>query len=136
MRQRAITDSSFLYSVYHPKSRDPRAVSAVKDFELIIPQVVLVEVCYLLQERSGVQASIAFLDAMVALPRPLEPLAQEDVRRVRDIMRQYADASLDFVDCCIMALCERLNVTRVLTFDRRDFSIFRPTHCAALELLP
>jgi len=48
----------------------------------------------------------------------------------------YADARLDFVDCCIMALTERLDIRRVATFDRRDFSIFRPNHGDYLELLP
>ncbi len=35
-----------------------------------------------------------------------------------------------------MAMTEGLNVTEICTFDRRDFSIFRPTHCDYLELLP
>ncbi len=52
------------------------------------------------------------------------------------MLRAYPGAKLDFVDCCIMAMSERLNITRVCTFDRRDFSIFRPAHCDYLELLP
>ena len=35
-----------------------------------------------------------------------------------------------------MAIAERLNITRIATFDRRDFSIFQPSHCDYLELLP
>ncbi len=59
-----------------------------------------------------------------------------DLRRARQIMQQYEKADLDFVDCCIMALSERLKITSVYTFDRRDFVIFRPTHVDYLELLP
>jgi predicted nucleic acid-binding protein len=55
---------------------------------------------------------------------------------VREILLQYQDARLDFVDCCIMALSERFNITQVCTFDRRDFGIFRPRHVDYLELLP
>jgi len=55
---------------------------------------------------------------------------------VYEISQQYADARLDLVDCCIMAIAERLNVTRVATFDRRDFSVFKPNHCDYLDLLP
>lgn len=51
-------------------------------------------------------------------------------------MQQYASANFDFVDCCIMALTERLNVTQVGILDRRDFSIFRPQHVNHLEILP
>ena len=56
--------------------------------------------------------------------------------RMRLIMGQYEDIKFDFTDTAIMAQAERLNITRVATFDHRDFSIFRPTHCEYLELLP
>lgn len=36
----------------------------------------------------------------------------------------------------IVAIAERLNVRRILTLDRRHFSVIRPQHCAAFELLP
>ncbi len=51
-------------------------------------------------------------------------------------MDNYRSAKFDFVDCCIMALTERLNIRQVCTLDRRDFPIFRPKHCPFLELLP
>jgi predicted nucleic acid-binding protein len=41
-----------------------------------------------------------------------------------------------FVDCCILAIAERLNITRICTFDRRDFQTFATTHRERLELLP
>ncbi len=56
--------------------------------------------------------------------------------RMQEILSQYESAKFDFTDVAIMAQAERLNVTRVATFDRRDFSIIRPTHCKFLELLP
>lgn len=51
-------------------------------------------------------------------------------------MRRSAEARFDFVDCCLMALCGRLTITRLCTFDRRDFGIFRPNHAESLTLLP
>jgi uncharacterized protein len=35
-----------------------------------------------------------------------------------------------------MALAEYLAITQICTFDRRDFSIFRPAHCEYFERLP
>jgi uncharacterized protein len=35
-----------------------------------------------------------------------------------------------------LALAERLNITRVLTLDRRDFQMIRPKHCSGFEILP
>jgi predicted nucleic acid-binding protein len=55
---------------------------------------------------------------------------------VQGILEQYADSQLDFADAAIVAIAERLNITRVYTLDRRDFSIIRPSHCDYFELLP
>lgn len=82
------------------------------------------------------QIAIQLLTKIFESEIPLLPLETEDVLRARDIMATYADNRFDFVDCCVMAFSERLNVTKVYTFDRRDFTIFRPRHCSYLELLP
>lgn len=133
----AIADASYLFAIHNRKRRDPRLTMLPRDIQMIVPQVVLVEVCYLLFERGGgVQVAIAFLDTLLKTQIPVESLNTGDLQRARDIMRQYANVPFDFVDCCIMALSERLNITRILTLDRRDFSIFRPKHCDYLELLP
>jgi predicted nucleic acid-binding protein len=51
-------------------------------------------------------------------------------------VRRHSDANLDFVDALIVATAERLNITRLLTLDRRDFQLIRPKHCSSFELLP
>ena len=58
----------------------------------------------------------------------LEIPRQEDYSRSAEILRQYSDAKLDFVDTLIVAIAERLNITRFLTLDRRDFQLIRPKH--------
>lgn len=55
---------------------------------------------------------------------------QSTIRVLKDIH------DLDFVDALIVAIAERLNITRLLTLDRRDFQIIRPKHCNSFELLP
>ena len=59
-----------------------------------------------------------------------------DYLRSAEILRKYNDQNFDFVDACIVAMAERLNITTILTVDRRHFSIFRPSHCESFELLP
>ncbi len=59
-----------------------------------------------------------------------------DLERAAEILEKYADTKIDFVDCVIMAIAERLNITRILTVDRRDFSLFRPLHCDHFEIVP
>lgn len=133
-----LADSSFLIALYNKD--DPlhkRASAGIDlDIDILVPQVTLVEVTYLLAERAGVPISVRFLSRIIESQIPLLPLELTDVTRARDIMATYADNRFDFVDCCIMALAERLKVTQIYTFDRRDFSVFRPQHCDYLELLP
>ncbi len=56
--------------------------------------------------------------------------------RSAEILRKYHDINIDFVDVLIVAMAERLNITKILTVDRRHFQIFRPTHCESFEILP
>ena len=66
----------------------------------------------------------------------IEALTTEDLARMSEIMAMYEDNAFDFVDVSIMALSERLNITDIYTFDRRDFTVFRPKHCVSLTLFP
>ena len=63
-------------------------------------------------------------------------MTEKDLERVNQILEQCADSQLDFVDAVIVAIAERLRITRILTLDRRDFSIMRPRHCDYFEILP
>jgi hypothetical protein len=50
--------------------------------------------------------------------------------------RAEADFLRDVADACVIALAERLGVTRVATLDTRHFSVVRPRHVPAFTLLP
>jgi uncharacterized protein len=133
-----LVDTSFLYAVYNQDDkRHKQAIAGIKqNLDMLIPEVVLVEAAYLFKERSGVLTAVKFLNGIVASQVQRVSLTNDDLKRASEIMLKYADAKFDFVDCCIMALSERLNITKVYTFDHRDFGMFRPKHCDYLELLP
>jgi predicted nucleic acid-binding protein len=139
MTKKVLIDSGFLYALYDVQATqyyDARSFFRGDKRQRIVPDVVLTEVAYLLRSRADARAVNAFLFGVASAQFQLEPVLPADLQRVREIMALYASADLDFVDCCIMALAERLNITQVCTFDRRDFAIFRPTHCDYLELFP
>jgi predicted nucleic acid-binding protein len=134
-----ITDSSFIYALYNAHdSRHRQAMDFASQYtgSSIISEVILPEVSYLFLRDLGYISVQRFLGHFKQLDSQLEALEKSDLARVHEIAVQYASAQFDVVDCCIMALAERLDVTRVATFDRRDFAIFRPRHCDYLELLP
>jgi predicted nucleic acid-binding protein len=134
-----LIDSSFLYAVY---DQDDYGYERAGDFlkvnsaRRIIPDVILPEVTFLLRRSGGQRAVEAFLLDFASSQPHLEPLVVADLVRAREIFQTYPRAKLDFVDCCLMAMSERLDITRICTFDRRDFPIFRPRHAEFLELLP
>ena len=57
------------------------------------------------------------------------------MRRVAEILDNYRDSRIDFVDATVMAIAERYGSTKILTLDQRDFRLFRPQHCDSFEML-
>lgn len=94
------------------------------------------EVTFLFARRGKTPAVIRFLQSFAAVQPILEPIIVADIQPAHETMAKYLTAKLDFVDCCIMALSERLSITHVCTFDRRDYVICRRPNGEALELLP
>lgn len=135
----AILDTSFLFALTDQSDYNHQRVLAVaqsKNEALVLPAVVLPEICYLLASRLGHQAMRRFVSNLTPKALKVEPVTIEDLLRVHEILEQYADSQLDFTDAAIVAIAERLNIMRVYTLDRRDFSMIRPNHCDYFELLP
>ena len=135
----AILDTSFLFALTDQSDRNHHRVLTVAQIlneTLILPTVVLPEVCYLVASRLGHKAMRVFLAKLLASDVQIESPLLEDLVRANEVLEQYADSHLDFTDAAIVALAERGNITRVLTLDQRDFTMVRPRHCDYFELLP
>ncbi|WP_053203553.1 type II toxin-antitoxin system VapC family toxin [Jiangella muralis] len=103
---------------------------------ILVPVPVLVEVCYLIQKGLGTRAEATFLDAVRAGEIELVPFSSADLDRATELVRQYADFPLGFVDAVVVATAERLGLHEVATVDRRHFAAVRPAHVEAFTLLP
>ncbi|NEP18004.1 MAG: PIN domain-containing protein [Leptolyngbya sp. SIO4C1] len=135
----AILDTSFLFALTDQSDRNHKRVSTFAQTineDLILPTVVLPEICYLIASRLGHQPMRRFVSSITKTIVQVEPTTVEDIARVYEILTQYADNQLDFTDAAIVTIAERLAIHRICTLDRRDFSIFRPSHCDYFELLP
>jgi uncharacterized protein len=98
--------------------------------------LVVTEVAYFLADRIGETAERAFAASLRSGELLTEPVEPADWDRIGDLLTEYADLRLGIVDASVVAACERLGQTELATLDRRHFSVVRPTHCAALTLLP
>lgn len=115
---------------------DVRAFLERNSEPILVPATVLPEVCYFLDRHLGSAAEIRFMRSVMDGDLILEAVTAEDLPRCVEVMEQYADNRLGFVDASVVAVAERLNITRILTIDRRHFTVVRPRHVTAFELLP
>lgn len=134
-----LLDTGFLYSTLNHRERlhseTVEILSSIYE-EIILPVPAITETAYLLLRDLGVKALATFLEDLPEMNLILETPTAADYKRAAEILRKYDDAYIDFVDACIVAIAERLNVTKILTVDRRHFGAFKPRHCAAFEILP
>lgn len=103
---------------------------------LLVPAPVLTEVCYLLERERGAQAEAGFLRSVRDDVFTLVALTAADLDRMADLVETYADLPLGAADASVIAVAERLGVHQVATLDHRHFTVVRPRHVDALELLP
>lgn len=100
----------------------------------VVPVCVLVEVEYLL--RPWPQALTALLADFDAGAFELLDLPTRWLLRSGELIERYRDLPLGLVDATVIAATEMLGETKVATLDHRHFSVVRPSHAPALELLP
>jgi predicted nucleic acid-binding protein len=125
----ALLDTGFLLAVIDADDSLHAACAAALESETnpILPNVVLPELAYLILRELGYPALTAFLRAVAVGELTQAQSTSQDLSRAADLLEKYADNKVDFVDCVIVAMAERMNLTRVLTVDRRHFTIFRPS---------
>jgi predicted nucleic acid-binding protein len=135
----AVLDTSFLFALADSNDRNhDRVIKTAQTFtgSLLLPVPVLPEICYLLASRLGHSAMRRFLRELAASDTLLETIEGADLQRINELLDQYADSQLDFVDAAIVTIAERRDTDRILTLDRRHFGMVRPKHCGHFQLVP
>ena len=102
----------------------------------VVVAPVLVELDHLLTRRVGTHAFPALLETVQRGELDVLALSAQDYVRAGELMRTYADLRVGFVDAAVLAVVERLREPKLATLDHRHFSVMRPRHVEALELLP
>lgn len=103
---------------------------------LLVPVLCLAEVAYLIAPHAGLENEVRLLMAAAVGELSVERLHPADLERAAELVTQYRDLPLGTVDASVVAAAERLEVTTIATLDRRHFSVVRPAHTEAFELLP
>ncbi len=101
-----------------------------------MPQLVLVEAGYFVRKLLGSRAEADFLRELVRASLELQPLERGDLTRMAELIETYADLRLGTVDASVIAVAERLGATTIASLDRRHFTVVRPRHVDAFDLVP
>jgi predicted nucleic acid-binding protein len=128
-----------LLAAIEPTDEDHEACAALLERnrgDRIVPAPVLVELEYLLRRTSQVDTFVSFLADCRSGAFVVEELQPLDYTRVGTVLETYADLRVGFVDAAVLAVAERLREPKLATLDHRHFSVMRPRHVDALELLP
>ena len=133
-----LADTGFLLAVL--ANDDPRHEVCVETLrrepQILVCDVVLPELAYLVLRDLNHRMLATFLRSVGVGRVTYLSTTRAELVRAADLIEQYADARIDFVDCVIVAMAERLNITRILSVDRRHLTMIRPKHCAYFEILP
>ncbi len=111
-------------------------VQIVENNQILIPATVLPEVDYLVNKYLGERVARSFLEALIDGSFQYLLVELIDIDRAVKIMARYQDIPLGLVDASLVALAERHQINRILTLDRRHFSIVRPEGIKYFEFLP
>jgi predicted nucleic acid-binding protein len=134
-----VIDTGIVYAIADIKdSWHKPAVDFVNTFKgrLIISSTVIPEACYLLNTYLGQSAETVFINSLINREMVVEHFNAHDLNRSVELLKKYKDSNIGFVDASTIAITERLNISKILTTDRRHFSVIKPSHCAAFTLLP
>jgi predicted nucleic acid-binding protein len=113
-----------------------RELLEADDGPLVTTPMVIAEAAYLIDRQLGATAEAALYTSIVDGSLAVEGLNTNDWARIRELVERYADLHLGGTDASVVAVAERLGVTRIATLNRRHFNVVRPRHVDAFELLP
>jgi uncharacterized protein len=60
---------------------------------------------------------------------------QEAAPRLKDLVKKYADRSMDFADACLVYMSEQTKDCKIVTIDRADFTVYRRHGREAIPLV-
>jgi hypothetical protein len=135
----ALLDTGVLYALADRRDAWHRRCAAfVEDFpgRLVVPSTVIPETCHLLGAHLGPRAEMAFVRSLAEGELSVAHFTAQDLSRCVALLETYRDARIGFVDASVAALAERLRIARILTTDRRHFSLFRDRDGRPYTLLP
>ena len=97
-------------------------------------EAVLTEVLYLLSFSA--QAQAAAIDYVLKAAIEIVPASPESLQAAKKLMMKYADVPMDYADATLVCLAMEAAIQNIVTFDSKDFSIYRMGRARSFNTLP
>ena len=116
--------------------RHPECVQWLKNFSgnLYSTEAVLTEVLYIL--NFSITAQTAALDFVLKSVVEIVPSNIESLKKTKGLMNKYADLPVDFADATIVSLAMETGIRDIVTFDKKDFSIYKLPKKKSFKIAP
>ena len=134
-----IVDTGVLVAATDSSDRHHRAcveLLADSDGPLITTALVIAETAYLIEREIGPAAEALLYQSIIDRSLQIEDLTINDWQRISALVDQYADLPLGGTDASVITIAERHQQTCIATLDRRHFTIVKPAHTIAFEIVP
>ena len=103
---------------------------------LATTEVAVAEADYLILQRLGVDAELAFLTDLAEGTFIVDCLDRRELTEAREIAARYRDLRLGLADASLVVLAARYSTTRILTLDERAFRAVTPLQGGSFTVLP
>ena len=91
--------------------------------KLYSTEAVLTEVLYLL--NFSVKAQTAAIDFVLKSVVEIIPSSVESLKKAKNLIKKYSDLPMDYADATIVCLAMDTGIHDIITFDQKDFNIYR-----------
>lgn len=118
------------------EKRHEDCVEWLRDFRgnILSSEAVLTEVLYLLNFSQRAQS--AAIDFVLSGAIILVPSSLESLKRTKRLMEKFKDIPMDYADATLVSIAEDFSITHVVTFDEKDFGIYRLSSKQSFVILP
>ncbi len=134
-----IADTSGLLAFFNRS--EPRHAAVTEAIEaspgpVVVSPFVLAELDYLVATRMGVEAELSIMTELASGAYALAEFGVTDLAMAAEIIDRYRDPQIGLTDASLVVLADRFRTSKVLTLDRRHFSVLRALSGEPFEILP
>jgi predicted nucleic acid-binding protein len=118
------------------ESRHTDCVQWLKNFSgrLYSTEAVLTEVLYIL--NFSIKAQCAALDFILESVVEIVPSNIGSIEKTKNLMKKYADLPMDFADATLVCLAMQTDMQNIVTFDQKDFAIYKLPKKKGFMIMP